>query len=217
MVGFATNTVDLVYVNRATFTMLTGSKITGNNATSSGNACPAVYVSGSGTNFNLKGGTITGNNGTATNSHVPGGLHVIDLSNISLESGSITGNTGLAGDTIIMQDVTSFTVSGAANVGTLTLNAGDAATRTPFAIEQGWTGSINTLNLRGNYFIMETNISYWVTANPIVTGTGVNATTIGKITLGNFLSSTAGETQAISTAHRISTDASTLGRLVKNP
>ena len=195
--------------NGAAFTMLNGSKITGNNSPSpTATTGAAVVVNGS--TFTMKGGTITENNSTGNTGNInPGGLYAHSASTVILEGGSIEGNTGVAGDVLFEAGV-DFTLSGNARIGTLTLNATNATTRATLNIGGlTGTGTVLTLNLRGNDANMNTVRGYWVNGSAILGG-NVNTTTVGRITLGDFISTAA--KQAISNTHYINAS----GVLVEN-
>ena len=203
--GRTGNTTDVVTVlNGATFTMLDGSKITGNtsSATADGFGRGAA-VSVSGSTFTMKGGTIIGNNATATASNIsPGGLYAYGANTtVILEGGVIEGNSGGAGDVYLANTINAATLSGNAKIGTLTMNASTSTNRAALTIGAGWDGTVATLNLRSGNTNMETVRGFWANGEPILLGT-VNATTVGQITLGNFLSGAAtGNTEAISPAY----------------
>ena len=201
------NTVVSVW-GGAAFTMLDGSELSGNRSSASSDSAgqgAAVSIF-SGSTFTMKGGTITNNIATGGSSYAvkPGGLYAQLTSTVVLEGGSITGNTGVtAGDAYFLHTA-NVTLSGTASVGTLTLNASDTI-RSTLTIAPGWTGTVAALNLRGANTAMTTAISYWANTNPMLLGAGVNATTVGQITLGNFVSAAAALsfTQAISPTHQI--------------
>ena len=190
--------------NAAVFTMLTGSKITGNSSSDTDENGAAVSVNGA--DFTMQGGTITGNNSTGSSSSGPGGLYGFAANTtITLVGGSVTGNSavGGSGDVTVLHTIDKFTLSGSASIGNLTLNS-DGSTCSALTIEPGWTGSVTGLNLRGNDAVMNTNIGWWLGEN-VLTGVGVNAASVGRITLGYFLSVTAFDTQPISATHEINT------------
>ena len=210
LVGYASNSWPVVGVlNSAAFTMLDGSKVTGNgnsySAFSQGSGS-AVYISAA--TFTMKGGTITNNNETSTatnNFFRAGGLFIDDnASTIRLEGGSITGNTGVCGDVSFYHTSTpTFIISGNTAIGRLTLTASNTANRTTLTIESGWTGTIGQLDLFGNNSDMPTVIGYWQNQTVLVSADMSNA--LSKISnLGNFrsnLSSTS--TQAIGPTYAI--------------
>ena len=207
--GFDNNN-SVLRVN-AVLTMLAGSKITGNTSnasTATNGSGAAVFISfnGEGTAFNMKGGTITGNHSTSpiygtTN----GGLNAESGTIITLEGGSITGNSGTTGGDIYA-DRSYVTLSGAAEVGILTIFA-NSSSNTTVTVASGWSGNVASLNLWGNNATMSNVVYYWEGAT-VLEGTGLNATTVAKIPLGNFMNyispgTTPGTTQPIGATHYI--------------
>ena len=194
--GYSANTNVVVCVeNGAALTMLDGSKITGNisnatyTATDAGYGA-AVLVTGAGSTFTMKGGTITENSATSEGGTNVGGLCSNQGAIVILEGGSIEGNGGVIGDVFHNQTAGALTLSGNAKIGTLTLNAASATSRSALTIEPGWTGSVEKLNLRGNIAVASV-IGYWANGSPILLGDGVDATTVTQITLGDFRSTAA--------------------------
>jgi len=206
----------IVVQNDAELIMEAGSKITNVSANQTDRG--ALYIDGS--TFTMNGGSITGNSNSQVTGGVPaGGLNVNGTATIRLLGGSIEGNVAPMGDIYIPPTAT-LTLSGTAKVGTLTIDANsDGTIRSQLNINSDWTGTIGALNLRGDWSSIDANlIGFWATANPILTGTGVNAASIGRITLGSFIANVITvETpvQPISNTHKISTDTATLGRLVQ--
>jgi len=194
----------------AVLTMLAGSKITGNTSNASTATTgfgAAVYVAfnGEGTAFKMKGGTITGNH-SSSNSYgtTNGGLNAANGAIITLEGGSITGNSGTLDD--IYADRSYVTLSGAAEVGILTIFA-NSSSNTTVTVASGWSGNVASLNLWGNNATMSNVVYYWEGAT-VLEGTGLNATTVAKIPLGNFMNyispgTTPGTTQPIGATHYI--------------
>ena len=221
--GNVNNTTSLVFVQYASFTMLDGSKITGNRSTGTAyGTSPAVSTTTNGI-FIMKGGQITGNAAADTTSNsIASGLNVEGTgSYASIEGGSITGNTGGYGDVSCFQNIESFTLSGTAQIGRLFLNAGSATVYTTLTIAGNWTGNVAELNLRGNSSVMATNMGYWE-YKPILlaaSGYSLQAADIAKITLGNYINNSDGaNTQAISGTHSMINAGEYIGRLtLANP
>jgi hypothetical protein len=211
LVGFADNNDNVIWVeNGASFIMLDGSIIRENISSATGVSSAAVVITG-GSSFIMNGGLITQNQATASSTTIAAGLYATGIdATITLLNGSIIGNTSFAGDVIASQGLNNFTMSGTATVGTLTLNATATAFRS-LTIANDWTGSVTGLNLRGANS-MNNVISFWENQK-ILIGEGVNGTTVSQITLGDFLTNTAGDTQAISDTHQLND----LGVLVVNP
>ena len=212
LVGLANNTTGLARTqNAAALTMLEGSEIRGN--TSSGTSVAndlgaAVNVQESGS-FTMRGGRITGNHSMGGASGLRAGVNTV----ITLAGGSITGNTtdfiGGAG-IFIASPAASVTLSGTAAVGTLMLVADNATTRGSLIIATGWTGTVAELHLLALSPNIVGAINLW-NNNAVLTGPGVNATTVGQITLGNFIPGL-GAPQPITDTHRVNAS----GVLVEN-
>ena len=210
----ATNSHGLVRVDQsAAFTMLAGSEIRGNTSsgnTAAGNWGAALHVQNDG-NFTMLGGSITGNHSTAdTATARGGGLYANANAVIMLAGGSITGNTAVwGGDIFLLDNVASLTLSGTAAVGTVVLNAigAAAASRISLTVADGWTGTVAGLNLRGSNANTATVINFW-NANAPLTGPGVNAANVARITLGNFVTNDASEAgrQPIAPTHHINAE-----------
>jgi len=201
----------------ANFTMLNGSKITGNtrNDTGSGAAVEIVQYA----SFIMKGGTITGNGVTeVNNTSKAGGVYVDGWiagsypTVFSMEGGSVKGNNAIS-DVLTFQS-TDVNLSGNSEIGNLTLHG-----RHPFQtyrsvaiLASNWTGSVSSLNLLGIDANMATVTSSWINQT-VLQGT-LTPATIGRVTLGNFFSTaTTNNTQAIRPFYFISND----GRLVASP
>jgi len=191
------NATGLVRVmETAAFTMLAGSEIRGNTSpgnTPDTNFGAALHVDSAGS-FTMLGGRITGNHSTtAVSTSRGGGLYADANAVITLAGGSIAGNTAVwGGDIFVWNTVASFTLSGTAAVGTVGLNADSATARIPLTIAADWTGTVAGLNLRGGTAAMGTLVARWNNF-AVLTGPGVNAANIARITLGNFVTSTASE------------------------
>jgi len=202
------NDVVVAVQNAARLVMLDGSRITGNTNTAAQDAAgngAAVLVENLNTVFTMRGGAITGNAATASGTINTGGVYVRNNARFDMEGGNISGNTAVS-DVHFVQNANSLTLSGTATVGNLTLSR--TATANPgVTIAPGWSGTVSGLHLRGAGAIaadMATVIGWWFNAGTPVTvarGDGINPTTLGQITLGDFMSSAASENrQAISAA-----------------
>ena len=208
LVGLINNNQSLLRV-ASNLIMLEGSKITGNTTISSVNidASAAVYITSSTfpPTFTMKGGVITGNKTESTDNRAAGMFVRYSSQNpvISLEGGSITGNEGKAGD-VLMEKI-ALTFSGTAQVGTLTLIA-DMGGPTSVKIASGWTGDNVLLNLYGaSIDIAGVIIPLLWDGKTILQGDAVNATTVSKFQLGNFINDqNPPSTQPITNTHHIS-------------
>lgn len=207
--GNQNNNSPVVMVQGATFTMLDGSKITGNTINSDyfGNA-GAVYVH-SGT-VTMKGGVITDNKsiGPIKNYNV-GGVYIAEGAFFKMEGGSIFGNIGEFSD---VANSGTFTLNGIATIGTLTQTYVWYVRPTIF-IESNWTGNVSSLNLYRSYNYMDNVIYDW--ENQVVvqatTSYSLTAADIMKFTLGNFVSSAeSNNTQPINDTHKLVLDNGTV-------
>jgi len=208
------STTNLVRVQSGTLTMKAGSKITGHTTSSSQGA---VYVSG---NFTMEGGEISGNHTESTSQSSTGGVY-ISSSNFIMSGGKIINNTGAynsgsspsPADILVYaqmsQPLTPITLSGAAQVGAVTLNTSGDSAYTQIAISASWSGSVSALNLTGGS-------SSWITRQIVAGSNGYTLTSddIAKIALGQFRDNTT--YQPISDTHRIDTGAD-IGTLVAKP
>ncbi|MCL2067625.1 MAG: hypothetical protein FWG99_09195 [Treponema sp.] len=211
LMGNNNNDFSLVLVqNAAAFTMLPGSKITGNTSSSNMSSNQAAVSVNGGSSFTMEGGSITGNNTTANNTTnainaVGAGLYATGGgTTITLNGGSITGNTTMVGNTspvpgdvYVTSAINSITVSGTAALGVLTLSAGSATVQKPLTVNSGWTGTVSGLNLYGVNSVMDNVINYWL-GKAVLVGPGVIVTTVGRVTRGNFITESPIATQAIS-------------------
>jgi len=199
-----------------TFKMLDGSKITGHTINLTLGA--AVEITAAGSHFIMEGGSIDGNNNTAggTSSTASGGV-CFTSGTFTMTGGSITGNKQGNEDSDIYHAVNaanSFNISGNAVIGALKLNAlsvGAGAT----VKTTGWTGSITTLNLRGNIDAIASAASYWA-GNPRFIFDGIDAAQVNNIGLGEFISFNNAR-QGIAPTCFIGTSGGDLGRLIINP
>jgi hypothetical protein len=174
--------------NGAKITMLEGSKITGNTSNSAAYYGAAVYVSGG--EFIMEGGAVTGNTGAYSGSNLNvGGVMVAESGKFTMEGGSVSGNVGTCGDVYISPNAVSFTLSGNAAIGNLTLGANSARNASVNVASELTGGSIK-LNLRGSDPVISANIGYW-RDKPVLKGASyvLTADDVEKFTLGNFISS----------------------------
>ena len=207
-----------VFMSGGTFNMRDNAVITGVSASFSGSA--AVVISGDFTTFNMEGGQITANsNSNAMTTTTASGGILVNSGIFNMIGGSITGNTqlGEASDVYITNFVADrFTMSGNATIGALKLNARDASDAANVTISAGgWTGSITTLNLRGNNTNIATAMGMW-TENTEAIFNGITAAQVARIGLGEFISSNNAR-QAITNTHIIGTTGTDLGRLIPKP
>jgi hypothetical protein len=215
LAGKSGNTLSVVILvnTSAVFTMNDGSKITGNVTTSERGA--VCLSSGQ---FIMNGGEITGNSTTSTDYRASGGFYSYNGYTFTMNGGSITGNTGGVGDVSFLVGG-NLALSGNAAIGILALFATSSSyTNVPVSIASGWNGGNITLNLPGNDATMSNVIGFFENKQLIKEATGytLTATDIGKFTLGNFSSSTAGATQPIGNTHKLGTTGTDIGKLILN-
>ena len=198
--GGVNNNASVVTVqDGAGFTMLEGSKITGNTSNNTGFGYgSAVYVSNAA--FTMKGGVITGNTSTYVGPESTGGVYGTNATPaITMEGGSVTGNTATHDVNLFQSN--SFELKGGATIGVLCLGAASLATTYSVTIYPGWTGWVGRLHLRASDASLTTTITWWsTTTNPVLkaaTGYTLKAADVAKFPLGNFMCGTAGSTQPI--------------------
>ena len=216
LVGLNENTTPTSHLNSlvqvtesAALTMLAGSVIRDNTSdvnVGAGGFGAALFVN-SGGSFTMLGGSITNNHSTVTGStQRGGGLYAGADAVITLAGGSITGNTATWGaDIVLLVTVASFTLSGTASVGTVVLDAPNAGNPvSALTIADDWTGTVEGLNLRHGTPVMTTVFAFW-NNNPALIGPGVDAASVARISLGNFVTNTTGEAgrQPITDTHHI--------------
>jgi hypothetical protein len=214
--GVAANTKPVVTVAQgATFTMLAGSKITGNTNTTAmpGDPTTAVTVGGFNSVFIMKGGNITANTGLIAVSVGNAGKFVMEGSSVS----GNTNGTNYAGDVICTADAdtatTSMTLSGAAGIGTLMLTMMTSTTTpTPLTVSPAWTGAVTKLSLFGANAAIATVKTWWTGKTVLKASSGsLTPALIAKVPLGDFVKQdTLGSTA-------ISGSISTAGALAVNP
>ncbi|MDR0441996.1 MAG: InlB B-repeat-containing protein [Treponema sp.] len=184
-----------VFVSGGTFTMQSGAQITNfsSNGVKVGN--PSEGTTGT---FTMTGGIISGNEGNGV---------FVDNGRFTMSGGSITNNNVTYEDALKtdarIHERSTFTLSGNATIGTLTLYA-DAYDNAAVSIRSDWTGSVVKLNLAGNDSgINDVNdvIGFWENT-PVITGNGLNDANIKKFPLGWF-HTTGFATQLISDTHYI--------------
>ena len=229
--GNQNNTNSVVRLqDNASFTMLSGSKITGNTSTGTDGSAAAVDVS-SGVFTMKSGSSITGNTATFTNPGYPGikvvsGLyHGGDEDTVfNIEGGCITGNTALTGDVSINGKMI---LSENAAIGSLTIfsrtDSDFSSRHNPLTIAPGWTGTVQVLNLYGyRQYIgtnpIETVIDRWVNNTVLQAAAGytLQKSDVEKIlSLGTFISSSSNiSTKAISPDYKIEDSGVDIGKLV---
>jgi len=207
--GNADNNNRVVNVtNQGTFTMTSGSKITGNTClidpSSTSYLSSAVYVM-SGSTFNMKGGSITGNavkNETTIN--LASAVYIGDLSFMYFEGGSISGNSNGLGDILIHTNTSFFEISGTAQAGIVSLNFNNSSF-TQITVNNSWSGNINILNLRSGANDIPTVISRWQNQK-LIDGNGLAANIIkfqNAADDGLFISGTEDLADSIKVTHHI--------------
>jgi len=210
----------VVSITNGTFTMQTGSKITGHTTSSATGA--AVQISTNTTaGFIMNGGSINGNNNTtiASTTTASGGV-AVTAGSFTMNGGSITGNTqgsdlasGEASDVYhAATTANSFTMSGNAVIGALKLNAGSTAAAS-VNIGAGWSGEIETLNLRGDNAGVGIAAGWW--NNKLIFNI-ITTTQIARIGIGDFISSNNATTPVNDEFILVNTGAD-IGRLILKP
>ena len=147
----------IVNIQRGSFTMLNGSKITGSRYA-------AVIVDGINSFFKMEGGEINENNV---------GVSVWNGSSFELSGGILTGYTSTRedyGDVFIEHDCT-FRLSGSTRIGKLLLAANNATSHSSVTINGNYSGTVTRLNLYGNTSNANTVANWWTNAPVIVNGT----------------------------------------------
>ena len=149
-------TTRLIQVNTGhSFTMESGSRITGTTGNDYNSKGAAVYSTGV---FTMKSGaTITGNTSIFTDSGdttvQTAGVFIGGNSTFNMDGGSITGNTGTF-DVYISQGST-IVLAGNATINKLVMMAAngsppaDTNTRSYLQVASGWSGNVSQLNFRG--------------------------------------------------------------------
>ena len=184
LVGKAGNGSPLVVVNEgATFTMLAGSTITGNENISMGEAA-AVKVVGT---FVMKGGTITACGTVA--------VGITPRSTFVMEGGSISGTSpiipSISVDVFVERDA-ACTLSGSATVGNICMiydTASTTAKFTPVTIVPGWTGGFK-LNLIDDVSATITAAKTTWNGKTVLkssTTTALTSAIIGRVTFGKLI------------------------------
>jgi hypothetical protein len=177
--------INIVQVTNGSFTMQNGSKITGNENMMGA----AVSVTGATASFTMNSGaTITGNKNTMDMNGASG----VNITNgsFTMNGGSITGNTGVYNSANVDADVyvaraannPTFTLSGAANIGTLILNA--ATQGSPVIAASSYTGIITRLHLSSGSTLADTQ-SWWGNKQ-IITGSSAGNITMLNNARGQF-------------------------------
>ena len=210
LVGHSANDNNLVRVeNGGSFTMLEGSKVTGNTSNASRPdqsyryLGSAVYVNGSSSTFTMEGGSISGNSAIeiGVNPFATCGLYIESNPTVNLQGGSISGNQG-DNDIYAASGTASLTLSGNVNIGTI-LMAAIPAQQASITIENGWSGSIEYIHLISSGIWKDQQVLQGAG------GMGLNTAAVGRVGLGNFIDDTDSTnnnfiTTPISATHKIS-------------
>ena len=167
--------------NGALFTMLPGSKITGNTVVDgTGFSVGAAVTLNARGRFTMLGGTITDNHNTRSYGRATGGVfvnsgHAADNTAVNLLGGSIIGNTGLNADfAATVNRTTRNTLGGNMTIGRAFMSVIGVAPQATayFIINPDWTGHIGEINIRGNAItqnvISPTTIPANLAANPTI-------------------------------------------------
>jgi len=221
LAGYGSNEAALVKVqNGAKFTMLSGSKITGNTFIN-GNwdkQTIAVLVTDSGSTFTMNGGEITGNNSSTDEGKV---VLVENDGIFNMKGGSISGNTAPFGDVHITNYAGSFTLSGEAAIEKLVLYTTSQTSICSVTVGSGWSGSVQSFNLMSNQYpaSIDSVISWWENKEVLKAAPGyvLQASDVVKFTLGNFTSSLSPSTvtQSIANTHSLANAGASIGKLIE--
>ena len=147
--GISNGTNSLVTISNGTLNMKAGSKITGHTNTST-MSYGAVYLNGLAAKLIMEGGEISGNNFSAGMVNFPMAGVVLMGGELTMSGGKITGNTNI--DFTLQEDLyvgtgTVFTLSGSAEIGSLTLNASGVTNSASVNINSAFTGSVDEIHL----------------------------------------------------------------------
>jgi hypothetical protein len=208
------NTAPLITVTRGQFTMLEGSKIISNATTGD---CAGVRVAENG-KFIMRGGQMTGNaivDDTTANAGSRGTAVYLDGGSIfEMYGGSISLGSSITGNvaSVFVGTGSRITVLGDASLDSVTLYATNTTNGGRLTLTDGWTGSINKLNLSGNAAVA-TVVGYWYNATlassqVVVAPAGDYLLVTGdvdKITLGDFIGNNG--VQAITSTYEFNFDA----------
>jgi len=213
LVGRENNNNSVVSIGEnSTFTMLDGSKVTGN--TTDYNLGGAIYLGGANSSFIMNGGIITGNEGKDVSTVLrAGGLTInIATATVYLNGGSITGNSGPTAD--ISCNNGTITLSGNAAIGELCR----ALDGNPVKIAEGWTGSVSKLNLRGTNNVLA-DIPEQYTGKQILEGANgyaLKASDVAKFSNAYFnIQQTPFASQPVSDTHKIENSGENIGKLIR--
>ena len=193
------------------FTMLEGSRVTGNTAPVS-----AINIQSAGS-FVMLGGEITGNVSTGTGAWGVGGLRLFSNSSATLAGGRITENTNVIFGDVVVGSTTNLTLSGSAEIGTVTI-ASRPQDNVFITVVPGWMGNVNAINLWVGVFAdtMQGVIDLWSDRTVLQASEGhtITPADVARFQLGNFIGSNVADPQAISPTHRISNSGANIGTLV---
>ena len=219
--GNENNTLNVVYVgDNGSFTMLEGSKITGNTTLAGSSVEAAVLVDGTNPSFTMNGGTITGNKTLATSSIARGGgLNLrANTATVKLNGGSIIGNEGPTAD---VWSNGNFTLSGNMTIGELSiplaLNGSIYSTACVIKIADNWTGSVGRLNLRGVGNVLADIPEQWSNIKIIegADGYSLKTTDLAKFNNAYFYTATGASNQPIANTHKIENSGENIGKLIR--
>ena len=223
--GGANNTLNVVYViDNGSFTMLEGSKITGNTTQAGSSVEAAVLVDGANLSFTMNGGTITGNKTlalAASNILRGGGLNVRNATNTStvkLNGGSIIRNEGPTAD---VWSNSNFTLSGNMTIGELTIaitqNNSIYTSNCVIKIADNWTGSVGRLNMRGVGNVLADIPEQWSNIKIIegADGYSLKTTDLAKFNNAYFYTATGASNQPIANTHKIENSGENIGKLIR--
>jgi len=203
-----------VFVNGGTFIIDNGS-ILGNEAANGG----GVFVN-SGT-LTMNGGLIQTNDAVMNG----GGVYVDQNGTFNMTNGTISLNFALLGSGVFLDGnavfnlsggninnelcvnvYSSLYLSGTANIGVLTLIASSSSVCSRINIIDTYSGTVNSLDLRGSINVMSSVVSYWV-GNTVIQGSGGYTLLEGdlaRFTPRNFVAvGTVEPTRSIAATHTI--------------
>jgi len=160
------NSSAAVYVNGGTFNMSGGIISNNSNSSTSTQGKGSAVCVNNGT-FNMSGEAEITENNTSINtnnaSYNSAAVYITGTSSFSMtEDSKVISNTSPLGDVFIDSNVVSFTLSGNANIETLTLNAAaNNVTNSSVTIADDWTGSVSKLNLYTDSNSISDSIMRW--------------------------------------------------------
>jgi uncharacterized repeat protein (TIGR02543 family) len=181
-------------VQAGSLIMKAGSKITGTSWESRG-----VTVTGINSSFTMEGGEISGHRGGGGTS-IGTGVFISNNATFVMNGGMITNNSNhiTSSDVFIDHNAGTFTLSGNAEIGVLTLNKENNGANASVAIgAEGFTGTV-TLNLR---VLSGDVVAQWTqeVSVPTIIKNVTNTNVLSRFTLGQFVNTQ----QPISTNYRL--------------